>query len=56
MTKSKDTKKANKMAKPSKSVRPFNFPAHGVTVEAKDIRDAESKLKEHLKPKSKQDD
>lgn len=48
--------KADKMAKPSTSVRDFNFPAQGVTVQARDIRDAETKLKESLKPKQKSDD
>lgn len=54
--KNKVPKRANKMASPTKGVRPFNFPAHNVTIEASDIREAESKLKETLKPKLKQDD
>lgn len=49
-------KKANKMMKARKGVRPFNFPAHNITIEASDIREAEAKLQNHLKPKSKQDD
>jgi hypothetical protein len=60
MVKEKDNKgeapkRADKMAKPSKSVRDFNFPAHGITVQATGIREAESKL-ENLKHKQKEDD
>lgn len=60
MTKSNEKnevpKKANKMMKASKGIRPFNFPSHNVTIEASDIREAEAKLQTHLKLKSKQDD
>jgi hypothetical protein len=56
MTKPKSETKSDKMMKPSKAVRPFNFPAHGVTVDATDTHDAEKKLQDHLKPKSKKDD
>lgn len=48
--------RTDKMVKPSKSVRDFNFPHHSVTIQATNIREAENKLEDHLKPKSKQDD
>jgi len=54
--KRESTVKSDKMARPSRSVRPFNFPHHGVTVEAQNAEDAENKLHETLKTKSKNDD
>lgn len=57
MTKTKYTpEKADKMAKPSESVRDFNFPSHGVTIQASCTREAHDKLRKHLKPKSKTND
>lgn len=49
-------KREDKMVKPKQGVRPFNFPAHNVTIHATDIRDAENQLENLLKSKSKKDD
>ena len=51
-----DIQRSDKMVKPSKSVRNFNFPAHNVSVEASSIKEANKKLDTHLKSKSNQDD
>lgn len=44
------------MMKPKDSVRPFNFPAYDITVQATCTHEAEEKLHEILKTKSKEND
>ena len=52
----KPEQKKDKMVKPVKAVRSFNFPKYDLTIQASSLKEAQKEIKKHLDSNTKKND